>query len=428
MTSNRQRKKMQRAMTQARQPTRPQDPFGLNREATVVSSNVRNVFTPHQPVSESNFLFGRQEEVGNFITALNTPGRHALLFGERGVGKTSLANVVRLLYQATKGKPYFIKRCDKRDTFTTIVRDALIAIDRSPHITQFEATQTRSRGARADASVLSFSTESSNGLSTTFDMADFYSPSTVAAELSNLDALLVIDEADALGDPGDRMQLAELIKLLSDSQSPFKIMIVGIADTANELTAAHPSVRRCLSEKKLGRMSSAELREIMTAGGRVLGIQFDSEVLDGIVHMSLGYPHFTHLLALKSAELAIGDRRKVVTRDDLRRAIASAVQDSEGSLTSVYTESIRSTSTTMFQTVVVAAAKIGKVEFSAPELRAQISSEIEQEVTQNSLNNYFQRLVSTDGSTILRRTAHGHYRFEDPRMASYVRMANGILG
>ena len=84
--------------------------------------------------------------------------------------------------------------------------------------------------------------------------------------------LFLIDEVDALSRKGDIKKLAELIKLLSDGNSKFKIMVVGIADTGEDLTAGHPSVERCLKETHLSRMDNGGLKDIIVTGMEKLNI------------------------------------------------------------------------------------------------------------------------------------------------------------
>ena len=69
------------------------DLFGIEREEKIKLSGARDIFTPHQPIHSLELFFGRANEVRALIEHLNTPGQHALLFGDRGVGKSSLANV-----------------------------------------------------------------------------------------------------------------------------------------------------------------------------------------------------------------------------------------------------------------------------------------------------------------------------------------------
>lgn len=63
-------------------------------------------------------------------------------------------------------------------------------------------------------------------------------------------------------------------------------------------------------------------------------------------------------------------------------------------------------------------------EFTASSLREKIEEMTKGSISQGSLNNYLQRLVSDDFSAILHRCSKGVYRFSDPRMPSFICMAN----
>jgi len=52
------------------------------------------VFTPNTPIDQRALFAGRGDQIRRIIDAVNQAGQHAILFGERGVGKTSLANVI----------------------------------------------------------------------------------------------------------------------------------------------------------------------------------------------------------------------------------------------------------------------------------------------------------------------------------------------
>lgn len=420
------KKAQQRAVREVGQARSvPADPFGLEREQVIAASSVRAVFTPHQPVSQSTLLFGRTEEVRGLVETLNTPGQHVLLYGDRGVGKSSLANVVADVVRVAMGRTVYRKRCDSQDTFETIVQAPLKAVGADLTLTGLSTTDNIRMSGALRGGPLSAGGESSQEVLATYTATGSLSPSTVAQALRNLDALLVVDEADAIASGDDRRKLAELIKHLSDEGSAFKIMVVGIAATGGELTAAHPSVQRCLRETKLRRMRDAELEEIVTSGASALKLNFATEVTHSIVRLSAGYPHFTHLLALKCAEEAITRGRHEIRHEHLRDAMQLALTDAEGTLRRVYADSVRSASD-MYRVILVAAASLTDEEFGSSELRDAIESRTSEPISQGSLNNYFQRLVSRDGTTILRRTGQGYYRFEDPRMPSYVRIANGM--
>ena len=398
------------------------DMFGLNREKKIAESGIRNIFTPHRPIAERDLLFGRQAEVRSVIETLNTPGQHVLLYGERGVGKSSIANVTSSLVEVVMRKRVFSKRCDSSDTFESILYGPLAEV--GADLTLVNVTEQDDKAGGLDFKVINGHLAKS--IVATYAASHSLSPSTVAEAVGGIDGLLVVDEADAIGNPEDRRKLAELIKLLSDAGASLKVMVVGIAETGDDLTAAHPSVQRCLRETKLDRMSSAELTEIITNGGPKAGLAFSDTVTTAIVRLSAGYPHFTHLIALKCAEEAVAQDRAEINDDHLKHALELAVRDAEGTLKREYNEATRSAGTDMYKNIVLAAASLDAEEFNASSLRDAIDRITGGSISQGSLNNFLIRLVSDDRQAILTRTAKGVYRFTDPRMASYARMYNAL--
>ncbi|PPG02129.1 MULTISPECIES: ATP-binding protein [unclassified Rathayibacter] len=396
--------------------------FGLEREKKIADSGVRNIFTPHQPIGESDLLFGRQTEVRSLIETLNTPGQHVLLYGERGVGKSSIANVASVLISGLIEAKVWTKRCDNSDTFESILKGPLAEV--GADLTLVAVTEQDDKSGTLDAKVAKGTLAKS--IVANYAASHSLSPSTVAEAIAHLEGLLIVDEADAIGNPEDRRKLAELIKLLSDSGSKLKVMIVGISETGEELTAAHPSVQRCLRETKLNRMSTAELTEIITTGGPKAGLNFTESLTKAIVRLSAGYPHFTHLIALKCAEEAVAADRTEIDEHHLKDALTTAVRDAEGTLKRDYEAATRSAGTDMYRNIVLAAASLDSEEFNAASLREAIDRITSGSISQGSLNNFLIRLVSDDGKSILTRTAKGVYRFTDPRMASYARMYNAL--
>lgn len=408
---------------------RKDDLFGLEREEKIINSGVRNIYTPHRPVNDVKLFFGRQDEVHSIIEQINTPGQHSLLYGDRGVGKSSLANVASdlLLSKIISGDLYF-KICDSESSFVSILREPLSDVGVDVSIEKID-TKSRSGGggeigipyAKMKASGDEEESESKIG------PRQRISPSYAAEKLESLSGLLVVDEADSLRTDEDKYKLAEFVKQLSDRDADFKVLIVGIAQTGDELTAGHDSVKRCLRETKLGRMSDDELREIIEYGEDELGIKFSENVKTKIIDASSGYPHFTHLLALKCAENAISEDRNSININHFEKSLEEAREDAEGTLSRSYRSATRSHRTNMYRVVLQAASRFGGDEFTAAELRQEIEDITGDEITQQSLNNYFKELVSDDGSAVLKRISKGVYKFSDPRMPSYVRISNEMI-
>ena len=56
-------------------------------------SGLARVFTPHAPVNDRDLFRGLLDQIFAVSAAINQNGLHVMLYGERGVGKTSMANL-----------------------------------------------------------------------------------------------------------------------------------------------------------------------------------------------------------------------------------------------------------------------------------------------------------------------------------------------
>ena len=61
-----------------------------------LSYEAAQIFSPSAPVDEAALFAGRQTQIRKLIEAVLEKGKHAVLYGERGVGKTSLVKVFHL--------------------------------------------------------------------------------------------------------------------------------------------------------------------------------------------------------------------------------------------------------------------------------------------------------------------------------------------
>lgn len=53
-----------------------------------------SAFQPRSPISDLSLFAGRWDQIVAIVDAIAQTGLHVVLFGERGIGKTSLANIV----------------------------------------------------------------------------------------------------------------------------------------------------------------------------------------------------------------------------------------------------------------------------------------------------------------------------------------------
>ena len=60
-------------------------------EAGDFGQRIHAVLFPSSPIQSHEFLFGRDGQLDRIRKALMAPGRQVFIYGERGVGKSSLA-------------------------------------------------------------------------------------------------------------------------------------------------------------------------------------------------------------------------------------------------------------------------------------------------------------------------------------------------
>src|SRR5262249_57436566 len=75
--------------------------------------------------------------------------------------------------------------------------------------------------------------------------------------------LVIVDEFDRLPAGVDSRLFADTIKVLSDYAAPVTVILVGVADSVDQLIAGHQSVERALVQVPMPRMSDEEIREIV---------------------------------------------------------------------------------------------------------------------------------------------------------------------
>lgn len=392
----------------------------FDREIKIHKSKIREVFTPNKPVDSIELFCGRADEVGRIVESVNTDGLHILLYGDRGVGKTSLASITCAILSNTRVIPTcHIKRCDRNDTFKSII---LYLFERVG--IKCTTRNTLNTSAMIGSNSCGLGKNSSKEFLTT-DNID--SPSWVASKIGHLEGVFLIDEFDVIKEDEDKWKIAELIKHLSDINSKLTIFVVGISKTAEELIAGHPSVQRCVKEIQLKRMYDSELMSIIENGEQRLNINFVKDVKKHIVKISAGFPYFTHLLALKSAEEAICADKTTITKLDFREAIKRSVDDLEGSLREKYRSAVNGQKIERNKNILLAAALCGEDIFLAKDLKDKYNFITKQNILQQELNNFLKNIISGGFTTILQRVSKGVYRFNDPRMPSFIKLMNNYI-
>jgi hypothetical protein len=256
---------------------------------------------------------GRRELLESLIGAVEDQKSHVVLFGDRGLGKTSL---LRMLSRAAKDAKYIVVyySCGATSDFTETFRAVAADIPLLYH-----------------SSISPISMNSDVGSS----LLDLLGPGKLtprlvgdaAAKIVGTRVLVVLDEFDRTESTEFRRDVAELIKTLSDVSARLHLVIGGVASDLTDLMEHIPSIRRNVAAVKIAPMNDEEVRALIENGCRLSGIKFDASAIDLVVTAARGSPYLTSLMAHVSGMLALDAGRLNVVLDDVTQALDDVIDD-----------------------------------------------------------------------------------------------------
>jgi len=367
-------------------------PAKLQRIAAVASA-----FTPGAPVDRLDMLAGRMAQLTDVVAAVSMRGRHVGLYGERGVGKTSLATVLAEYFGGTDSGDLqaVVVNCSTDDTFASLWRTVFIEL-----------------GVQPD------------------DDGHPLRPEAVRRALQALDrpAIVVIDELDRLEDDDALTALADTVKTLSDHAVPSTVILVGVARSIGELVGEHASIVRALVQIEMPRMTRPELAETFVKCCDRAGLSPTPDAVDEIAALSEGLPHYTHLLGLHAGLNAVQNDRANITMGDVRQAIPKAVD--RHTILSDYQRATRSArKDALFSQVLLACALAPKNQlgfFTSGAIRDPLQVIAGRRIEIPAFSNHLSQFLEPERGSVLQREGSSRryfYRFTDPIFQPYVILA-----
>lgn len=327
------------------------EPALLRGMSPEVNGLLREAFTPTRPKQRLNSLFiGRTATLRRIISAIEEERAHVILFGDRGRGKTSLANAVEQI-AAQAGYMALKQTCSSELTFEEIFRHFLKKIP---------STYFRSTSGSAFTQINTFQSFAELLPRESFSVTEL---NEVLGSIHGTHVLMILDEYDRVTDEDFRNKLAELFKNLSDSSINVTLLVVGVAENLDQLLGKHPSIQRALVPVHLPLMSDREVERLLQAGAGNAKIAFSNEVLRRIVDFARGLPYYAQLLGLHSARSAVSRRSDMVERDDLVYAVSRCLQEAERGVVVSYARALAPEHRSEMEDVLLAAALCPSDEF-----------------------------------------------------------------
>jgi Cdc6-like AAA superfamily ATPase len=300
-----------------------------------LKGDIYGAFSPGAPIKLQEDLSGREEQASRLRSIILSAGEHALIYGERGVGKTSISNTFYASLNAPtrRVRPIHIN-CGGSDfsaIWRKVFRRISIRDDGGPHTLD----QRYASEITPDDVEIEFAEFAVNEL-----------------------PIVVLDEFDRVTDDLTKMMMTDLIKAFSDHGITAKIVLVGIAENASELLSHHKSISRGLKQVQMPRLSLSDLERIVTSRYSRCGMRISDDALFQIAFLSRGLPYYSHLVGRHAALSALGDKRLIVKEDDVFAGLAEAIKEVDQTITEDYLDAVRSqrNEETLFEPVLLACA------------------------------------------------------------------------
>ena len=368
-------------------------------------SLLKQAFRPHTPIEDPDSFVGREKERDQVVEAVEEPGLQVVIFGERGAGKTSLANI------GTSGVQRVRVFCERDVTFNTLCQH--IALEYQKLVPKRVVYDAQADVLKVEGTVLPLNKLTGNTLRRILPTDGPF--------------CIVLDELDRVTDKAVVAKVAELAKNISTYQNNLTMVLVGVAGTADELLAGHASNFRNLRQVSLDRMTSPELLDIIKRGERVLGLKFSESVRSRIVELSDRFPYYLHLLATGAARAALIRDSVAVQDRDLVAGIKAAATDADQSLRKTYDDAVLSVKRSeIYRQILWGLASLPGASHTVAEIAEAANSIAVQEggteVTVQAIGQALKKLVTDERRKILIPRAGGIYSFSNPLMKGFVRL------
>jgi hypothetical protein len=306
--------------------------------------------TPSDTIKTPERLYGREKTLQTIDRAFNSPGRQIFIYGDRGVGKTSLALTAAYLHTGVENVPIYVM-CGKTNNFGQTIQaigNALIPVEERLERTVsgggFNFTLPGGLGGVG----MSDGTKAPGGITAPQSLNEALDIIRYVAAKRNTTTIIIIDELERIESSAEREKFAEFIRNIPEINADVRFIFCGIMHDVTELLQSHASAGRILETIELKRLNHNDLWKILTVVAGKLNVEIQQEALIRIGQVSDGFPHYVHLIG-ESLFWSMFDDEKPVTKSGpshFQAGINGALQRTEAGLRAAYDKATHKTRNT----------------------------------------------------------------------------------
>lgn len=389
---------------------------------------------PAQPIRSIENLHGRQNELSRIEKALFAPGRHVFIYGDRGVGKSSLAATAAAQYQSADAD-YIDVSCSPDTTLCSIVANIAYKAVNASRIKNIQNKKTLS----ASFKFLKADNVTENSLrdlhSSIHCLMDAVEVLREVAALHSENPIIVLDEFDRMECVKERNLFADLLKHLGDKQIKIKFIFTGVGKSLLELLGAHQSAIRQLETIELPRLSWDARWDIAISALKKFSIDIHRNIYVRIAAVSDGYPYYVHLITEKLLWHLFEREDKVtsVLWEDYHSALKDAIESISAELSKPYEMAINQKSGD-YEEVLWSTADSEWIHTYLDSMRGSYQAIMQQLPHKEALDydKYCSRIRSLKkpsfGAVLVSGNKPGLYSYRENMLRGYVRMQAEAAG
>ncbi len=301
---------------------------------------INNAFSPTHEINDPNKFIGRYEELESLVMGLSTESSFLAIYGLRGIGKSSIAQQIKLIAEGDKillkklSLDYLLPKkgfnfmvhlvsCDHFVIdIVSLIKRILLGDDKNESIFSHNKNgekrvisykEKEKAIAGIGISILKAGVEGEDETTyenrITDDLIQEFRQALATTQKDNQNKsglLILIDEFDIIK---DKNGFSSLVK--SCSSQYIKFGVIGIGEGIEDLVEDHASVGRQINIVQVLPMGERELKQIIITALESINnqIHFDEDVIKEIINIAEGFPYFVHLLGKEC--LLISFKRKL---------------------------------------------------------------------------------------------------------------------
>jgi hypothetical protein len=389
-----------------------------------------DVFVPGRLPLEKTNVYAKRSNPESLLRKHLSRGLVPVVYGEFGVGKTSMVrkhfvDVPNVLYLPTAAKL----------TLTKVFEVVLESLE-------YTVTTKRNKGSEsggsggidaivAKASVATKVTVSSESELVVKSPTDF----KMLQLLERAKVTIIIDELHRASSKL-RGDLSDFIKAVNGLSKAYpRLVLIGTTSDPELLVARDPGIDRIVMEVPIRPLSRPESEFIIRTGFKALGLTYVGETLDRIVRIAAGAPNIVQGICLDLAEAARAGKRSFILPDDLSIAVRNYVSQGHNKrLTERYMHAIETTGPRRYRKQILhAMAGLDKDLVTLDEIRSGVGQRLGVSVPSEALSGPLKELKEDKYGRMLKDVERGSglrihnlSRFTDPTMKYFIRFLEEV--